>query len=265
MANIIKIKQSSVASRVPQSSDLEQGELAINTLDEKLYTKNSSGSVVELGAGTGFVSSSSAPTGVEDGTTWFNTTEGVLYILADSNWIDLSTVGGHLYNKTDGTAAPTVNDDSGDGFEVGSMWVDVTNDAAYICVDASAGAAVWTKGVSEIVELDDVTVTSIADKQLLQYNASTSKWENVTLPQFYEQTTEPSSPIAGDTWYDQSEGKIFMRVALSNNAGAWIEIGTEEITAYDGGDADQTAYTAEISAGDASTTTYTETLDGGSA
>ena len=49
MANTIKIKQSSVASRVPQASDLEQGELAINTNDEKLYTKNSSGSVVELG------------------------------------------------------------------------------------------------------------------------------------------------------------------------------------------------------------------------
>ncbi len=93
----------------------------------------------------------------------------------------------------------------------------------------------------------------------------TSKWENVTLPQFYETTTEPSTPIAGDTWYDESEGKIYMRVALSTNTGRWIEIGTEEITGYDGGDADQTAYTGSTDSGNASTTTYTETLDGGSA
>lgn len=40
-------------------------------------------------------------------------------------------------------AAPTVNDDSGDGYEVGSLWVDTTNDKTYLCTDASSGAAVW--------------------------------------------------------------------------------------------------------------------------
>jgi len=53
MANrtTIKIKQSSVASNTPLASQLEQGELAINTADEKLYSKNSSGTVFEVGAG----------------------------------------------------------------------------------------------------------------------------------------------------------------------------------------------------------------------
>ena len=49
MANKIKIKQSSVSAKVPLAADLEQGELAINTLDEKLYTKNSTNVVVQLG------------------------------------------------------------------------------------------------------------------------------------------------------------------------------------------------------------------------
>ncbi len=43
------------------------------------------------------------------------------------------------------TAAPTVNDDSADGYSIGSWWVNVTTDEAYLCVDATAGAAVWTK------------------------------------------------------------------------------------------------------------------------
>jgi len=51
MANVIKLKQSAVAAKVPLAADLAQGELAINTLDEKLYTKNSSGAVVHLNAG----------------------------------------------------------------------------------------------------------------------------------------------------------------------------------------------------------------------
>lgn len=46
-------------------------------------------------------------------------------------------------HKLDGGAAPTVNDDSGDGYSVASVWVDLTNDLAYICVDSTVGAAVW--------------------------------------------------------------------------------------------------------------------------
>jgi hypothetical protein len=41
------------------------------------------------------------------------------------------------------TAAPGAGDDSADGYSVGSVWIDVTNDDAYICVDATATAAVW--------------------------------------------------------------------------------------------------------------------------
>jgi hypothetical protein len=41
------------------------------------------------------------------------------------------------------TAAPAVTDDLDLGYKVGSYWYDVTNDVAYVCLDATDGAAVW--------------------------------------------------------------------------------------------------------------------------
>jgi len=41
--------------------------------------------------------------------------------------------------------APTVNDDSGDGYAVGSFWIDTVLDDGYWCMDAAPGAAVWKK------------------------------------------------------------------------------------------------------------------------
>ena len=46
MAQVIKIKRSETADSVPGSSDLATHEIAMNVTDKKIYTKNSSGSVV---------------------------------------------------------------------------------------------------------------------------------------------------------------------------------------------------------------------------
>jgi hypothetical protein len=55
-------------------------------------------------------------------------------------------------NKLDATTAPTANDDSADGYSVNSMWIDATNDKAYICLDATEGAAEWKDITSESYE-----------------------------------------------------------------------------------------------------------------
>lgn len=46
-------------------------------------------------------------------------------------------------HKLDGTAAPAVTDDDAAGYVGGSMWIDRTNDKAYVCVDNTTGAAIW--------------------------------------------------------------------------------------------------------------------------
>ena len=49
MATKIVTKNSSTASAVPTTSDLVQGELAVNVADKRLFTEDNGGSVVELG------------------------------------------------------------------------------------------------------------------------------------------------------------------------------------------------------------------------
>lgn len=48
-------------------------------------------------------------------------------------------------SKLDATVAPTVNEDSGDGYAIGSLWLDVTADDVYMALDVTVGAAVWRK------------------------------------------------------------------------------------------------------------------------
>ena len=55
------------------------------------------------------------------------------------------TGGGGFFNKLDATTNPTVNDDSVDGYEVGSLWFNVTTSKVFQCLNATTGAAVWVE------------------------------------------------------------------------------------------------------------------------
>lgn len=48
---VVKIKQSAVAGKIPSASDLQQGELALNTADVVLYSKNGAGEIITLASG----------------------------------------------------------------------------------------------------------------------------------------------------------------------------------------------------------------------
>lgn len=55
MAQTVQLKRSSVAGKVPATSDIALGEIAINTYDGKVFIKKDNGtaSIVEIGAGSG--------------------------------------------------------------------------------------------------------------------------------------------------------------------------------------------------------------------
>ena len=51
MANTIRIKRSNVAGKIPTTSDIDAGELALNTSDKRLFTKNpSTSAILEIGS-----------------------------------------------------------------------------------------------------------------------------------------------------------------------------------------------------------------------
>ena len=48
MATVIKLKKSETASSVPTTSNLVEGEVAVNTADQKIYVRDSSSNIVEV-------------------------------------------------------------------------------------------------------------------------------------------------------------------------------------------------------------------------
>jgi len=62
--------------------------------------------------------------------------------------------------KLNGTSAPMVNDDTSEGYTIGSRWMDISNDVEYVCLDNTDGAAVWTETTSH-GETDHTNLSNI--------------------------------------------------------------------------------------------------------
>ena len=58
-------------------------------------------------------------------------------------------------------AAPAVTDDQNEGYLVGDIWIDETNDAAYLNLDVTVGAAVWKHISLEEAAIDHTAILNI--------------------------------------------------------------------------------------------------------
>jgi hypothetical protein len=111
------------------------------------------------------------------GSRWINTTLGTEFVCVNNAptaavWVSGGGGGGGGSAPHIATVAPTVNDDSGDGYVVGQLWVDTAAQFLYVATDVTVGAAVWvdvTSGAGGTA----VTTTADADPLLDGTNVQT--------------------------------------------------------------------------------------------
>ena len=80
------------------------------------------------------------------------------------------------YHKT---TAPTINDDTNYNYNIGSRWLDTTNDHEYVCMDNTGGAAVWRKVTVDNLEhlLNVNTQTDPGDEhKFIRWDDTNNEW-----------------------------------------------------------------------------------------
>jgi len=109
MATKIILKKSSTVGAVPLSTDLEIGEVAVNLVDRKLFTKNNSGNIIKLNSA--YVSTV-APGAPAEGDLWYDSDQHVLRAFNGATWITIGQVTALGFDTATGIISATNYDDS---------------------------------------------------------------------------------------------------------------------------------------------------------
>lgn len=159
-------------------------------------------------AGTGAVSAI-------DGSTWL----GYFGVILDGDFsgsegfMRKTGAGAYEVIKTNlsATTAPGVSDDNTAGYAVGSLWIDTTNNNAYIAEAVGTGAANWLQidgaggGASALNDLSDVTITTATQGDILVRGAS--GWINYGIGTSGHVLTS-NGPGANPTWQAGGTGDM---------------------------------------------------------
>ena len=98
---------------------------------------------------------SADPVSPAEGEVWYNTTDGFLKIRNSGT----TQVIEDLKNNLAASTNPGVSDDSTAGYAVGSKWINTTSDEAFICLDSTGAAAVWSSmTTTDAVDAQDLVI-----------------------------------------------------------------------------------------------------------
>jgi hypothetical protein len=151
----IQLYRSSTSSNQPQASDLQDGELAINTNDEKLFFKNSSGVVKTIASTAGTVGDVAGPSSATDGAmVAFDGTTGKLVKSADL------TTGNVVIGN--GTGAPTFVAPGSVGNvlkNVGGNWTSVADPSGFPAPTIVSGNTTATSSQFLVALAGSITIT----------------------------------------------------------------------------------------------------------
>lgn len=189
MAIPFKLKRSSVVGKIPDSSDLVYGELALNYADGKLYFKNSSnnirsfldsGQIINLidsayvqarqsatggGGGASVTTSTTPPGSPSDGDLWFDENDGTLSVYyndgTSSQWVIVSGPLGDRATVTTSTTPPVSAND-------GELWFD-ENDGTLSVYYNDGTSSQWVVVSSPApVGLDSSDIITLIDSAYVQ-------------------------------------------------------------------------------------------------
>ena len=112
-------------------------------------------------------------------------------------------------NNFSATTDPTANDDSGDGYSVGSQWLNTNTGDRFLCSNASVGAAVWQDvtgiapedlGSMAFEEATDYVLQSeIQSIRQIPQNSKSADY-TLVLSDGGKHVFHPSSDASGRTW-----------------------------------------------------------------
>jgi len=210
----------------PSTADLILGRTGAPSPDTLLHLWTASAGSVNAATGTLLAIESSgnaylnflAPTasGLYFGDAASNSVGGLIYTHA-TNTLNVSVGGVNQLNWTDGTfafqqsttisstGAITLNATGISGTTIKDEDNMATNSATHLASQQSIKAYVDAEVAkeNELSEMDDVTISSIADNNHLQYDSNSSRWVNRTFLDFAK-ISAPSNPSV-------EEGRLYLR------------------------------------------------------
>ena len=159
MATKILIKKSSTSGGIPLAADLDQGELAVNLADRKIYTKDNSNAIVRLDSA--YVGAT-APANAAKGDLWYDTTNDLLKAY---NGTSFASAGYQTIAALEDTTITSVA--SGEVLKYdGSKWINNTLAEAGIQPAGSYSLVGHTHAAS------DITSGTFANARISQSNVT---------------------------------------------------------------------------------------------
>ena len=148
-------------------------------------------------------------------------------------------------NNYSAVTDPGATDDSDDGYEVGSRWINTDTDEAFICVDATVGSAIWvqttSEGTVEFIGLTD-TPSSYTGQASDSLQVNSAEDALILIKNNFSASSAPGvndDDSAGysvsSRWVDLSADKEYVCLDASTGAAVWLET---TVTASSGTDGD---------------------------
>src|SRR6056300_1370861 len=162
MASKILLKKSTTASSVPTTSDVDVGEVAVNTEDKRLFTQDNGGSVVELGTTPSSITTSGT---VQFGSLSDGTITATGFVDEDNMVSDSATlIPTQQSVKAYVDSQVTAQDLDFQGDSGGALSIDLDSETLTV----AGGTGIDTSGaLNTLTVAIDSTVATLADTQTL--------------------------------------------------------------------------------------------------